>query len=472
MFITLARNLQQSSSGRCFPAVVWGVVCALVSLCLCPLYAYADVRKGDVLYGKTVETRDLSVAQCPNIDAEYACVMDANGTIYFDRSANTPTQIASITKIMTAVVTLDAIDAGIVTFETPVVISEQAAYIGESSAGFQKGDITDIKTALTALLVPSGNDAAQALAETVGAAYIQHDAAGDNPEAVFVARMNEKAADLGCTNTVYENPQGLDFGEFAGDLHSSAADVAKVVRYAMSNSVFREDVARGDTTIQVVRNGGKADITLEATNEFLELYPYAIGVKTGFTELSGASFAAASNNGNKELYVIVINSTSQGQRFLDAQELCEWTYKHAKMYSLANSAQTTWMNDVQVPVIAEVAHQDWVDKTIKATLADPSAAIEIFDLDGNVSQSLTFNNITGNVRVGDKVGTIEFKQHNKIIASMDLVACESLAAPNFLEGIGVWWDRLFRNISGKSTTAQSIIINETPLVSDKTDPLS
>ena len=105
---------------------------------------------------------------------------------------------------------------------------------------------------------------------------------------------------------------------------------------------------------------------------------------------------------------------------------------------------------------------------MKAPLRDPAAAVTIFDLNGNVSQSLEFDELAGNVKEGDKVGTITFKQRNTVIATMDLVACEDVDAPDFFEGVGVWWDRLFRSFSGGQEVARSITLNETPLVIDKT----
>ncbi len=436
---------------------------------LAPVSSYADVRKADVVYGQTVDSRGLSVAQCPSIDAEYAIVMDSEGTVYFERNASSEAQIASITKVMTAVVALDAVRDGLVSLDTSVTVSAAAAAVGESSAGLQTGDVMSLETALKALLVPSGNDAAVAIAETVGAVLSGDSNNADAAEAAFVDKMNATAADLGCTDTVYENPHGLDFGEYEGNLHSTAADVAKVVQYAMTNDEFRSIVSGGSTSILVDRaDGTKATIDLESTDEFLDIYQYAIGVKTGFTELAGESFAGASNNGERELYAIVLDSSSESQRFTDAETLCTWVYQHVVSYQLVNSSQTAVMDGAEVPVVAEVAHADWIDKTVEATVSDPAAAATIFDLNGNVSQSLEFDEVKGDVKAGDKVGTISFKQRNATIATLDLIACEDVAAPTFFEGIGIWWDRLFRGLSGQQQVAQSITVNETPLVNDKT----
>lgn len=449
----------------CTLALALAFSCALAL----PSAACADVRKADVVYGQTVDARGLSVAQSPNIDAEYAIVMDSEGTIYFERNATSPTQIASITKIMTAVVALDAIDRGEVTLTTPVSVSVAAATVGESSAGLQAGDTMDLETALKALLIPSGNDAALAIAETVGSQLIASGyATGATPEDAFVAAMNTKAAELGCTDTVFENPHGLDADQYAGSLHSTAADVARIVQYGMKNTIFREDVALGDTTIQVTREGAPASVFLETTDEFSNYSDYAIGVKTGFTELAGASFAGATNKDDLELYAIVINSSSTSQRFEDAAELTDWVYAHLVSYQLANSPQTTTMNGSEVPLVAKVAHEGWIDTTVPATFANPAAAVTIFDLNGNVSQALEYDQLTGDVHVGDKIGTATFKQRNGTIATLDIVACENVDAPDFFEGVGIWWDRLFRGFSGQQQVAQSVTINETPLVVDKT----
>ena len=437
-------------------------VALCLSIALMPASAFADVRKADVVLGQTVDARGLSIAQCPSIDAEYAQVMGADGTVYFERNATNPTQIASITKIMTAVVVLDAVANGSMTLDTNVEVSAAAAQVGESSAGLQEGDTMTLEAALKALLVPSGNDAAVALAEKVAGS-----------EEAFVGMMNDKAAELGCVDSLFANPHGLEDDGFEGAHHSCAADVAKIVQYAMLNDTFRTSVGGGDTTIPVTRaDGTKADILLESTDGFLDIYEYAIGVKTGYTDLAGYSFAGAANKEGDELYAIVIHSTSEAQRFEDAKTLCEWVYEHKMMYQLANSPDTTTATidgqSVQVPVVAEVAHSGWIDKTVKATLSDPTAAVEIFDLNGNVSQSLEFDTLSSTVHVGDKVGTITFKQRNAVIATQDLIACEEVAAPDFFEGVGIWWDRLFRGFSGQPQTAQSITLNETPLVVDKT----
>ena len=432
--------------------------------------AYADVRKADVIYGVSVDSRGLSVAQCPSIDAEYALVMDSEGTVYFERNAADSTQIASITKIMTALVALESAP-----LDTVVTTSARAATVGESSASLAEGDTMTLEIALNALLLSSGNDAAIAIAESVGR-VIAGDAALSDEDAydVFVERMNTRAAELGCTDTVFENPHGLDDGIWQGSHHSCAADVGIMAQAVMKNDTFRSIVATPSTTIDVTRaDGSLASLYLESTDEMLKNgFDGACGIKTGFTALAGWSFAGAANREGVEMYAIVIHSTSEAQRFTDAQTLLDWVYEHTGDYRLVNTSQTA-ASDVNgssadVPVVAEVAHTEWIDRTVKATVADPDQVIDIFDLNGNISQSVEYDELTGNVHAGDKIGTLTFKQRNSVMATVDLIAAEDVNAPDLFEGIGVWWDRLFRGFSGQSTVAESVLYNETPLVVDKT----
>ncbi len=431
-----------------------------------PETAYADVRKADIIMGSSVDARGLSVAQCPSIEAQYAAVMGQDGTVYFERSSGTPTQIASITKIMTALVALDHMK-----MDDTVTVSARAAAVGESSASLREGDTLTFENALKALLIPSGNDAAVAIAETVGA-KLGNGATGAAAESAFVDAMNKKGADIGLTETVFRNSHGLDDEEFAGDQHSSALDVAKMAKLAMQDSAFRTTVSAGSSSIPVTHaDKTKGTIELATTDLMIGNFNGACGIKTGYTNLAGYSFAGAANRDGKDMYAIVIHSNSEIQRFTDAQELLDWAFEHNVTYPLAQSNQTASMTKdgktSTVPVVALVSHSDWINKQVKATLSDPTAAIEVFDLNGNISQSAEYEKVSGDIKVGDKLGTITFKQRNNEVAKADIVACEDVKAPDLFEGIGIWWDRLFRGFNNQPTEAESVLLNETPRLHDK-----
>lgn len=426
--------------------------------------AHAEVKKADVIAGSTVEQRGLSVADCPSIEATYAILVTEDGSVLYERDASSPSKIASITKVMTAIVAVENAAEG-----TQVAVSEEAASIGESTANLKQGDVMDFETALKALLVPSGNDAALSIAETVGATIAKN---GEDPVEAFVAAMNEKASSLGLADTVYENPHGLDDGEYAGDLHSTALDQAKVAQCAMTYPEIREIVGGGSTTIEVKRNGQKEQIELETTDQLLEMYDYAIGIKTGITDLAGPSFMGAANKDGKEMYAVVLGSEDEYGRFQDAKRLFAWGYEHIIDLPLANSTEWTTMRHDgatdDVPVIAEVSHREWIDRTVKATLADPTATVNIFDLEGNVSQDVELDELHGTVGVGDKVGTVTYYQNNTAVAKQDLVACERVEAPNPLDTVAIWWQRLTQGLDESSGSAQSRIYNVMPIIVDNT----
>ena len=369
---------------------------------------------------------------------------------------------------MTAIVAIEQADEN-----TIVTVSEKAALIGESSAGLQLGDRMDFESALKALLVPSGNDAAVAIAETVGAQMIaRNPALGSDPEKVFIDAMNAKALEIGLTDTVYENPHGLDDEEYAGNLHSTAVDQARVAACAMRFNAIRGIVSGGNTSIIVDRGGSAVQIDLETTDGLLDMYRYAIGIKTGSTNLAGPSFVGAANSGGIELYAVVLNSTNTTQRFYDAQELFEWGYEHICEVSLANSPRTTTMTingeAQEVPILAYASLADWTDKTVPVTLENPRASYRVFDLFGNISQSIQLDDIHGSVRAGQKVGTVTYLQHNQVLGTMNLIACEDVDAPEALDSLVIWWTRLTAGITGAQTEAEDVIVATMPIIKDNT----
>lgn len=466
------------------PMCVFIVVLAFLLSCSAIPWsaAHADVRKDDVISGSTMEERGLSASVCPTIDAQHAFVVDSNGEVFFERNAEEETQIASITKIMTALVALETAP-----LDTPITVSSYAASVGESTAGLQAGDVIDLEQAIMALMIPSGNDAAIAIAESLGSQIIDSHRAeigelekpdgtpigfddGDAPLYAFVWKMNDLAAELGCTDTVFENPHGLDNDAFQGNLHSTAEEVSKIASTAMQLETFRDIVRMHSATLEVERGGQKVPVEIESTDLLLGNYEGACGIKTGYTKAAGSCFAGACERDGRYLYAIVLDSSSDIQRFNDAEALFDWVYENQVDFALAHSDERMEMDldgvEQEVPIVGAVACRDWIDKTVPVTFADPEATVQVFRLDGNVSQDFDFYEV-GSAKAGDVVGRATFYQRNSIIATQDIIACEDCPAPNLIEAAGIWWDRLMRSFSGESTVASSYIVNETPLIFEK-----
>ena len=436
------------------------VVCLFVVLTgfvMSPASAYADTRGTDIVAGQSAQVRELTAEQLPDIQSEYAIVVDKDGTVYYERNAVEPARIASMTKIMTAIVALEQAP-----LDTKVVVDEEAATVGESSAALSTGDTMTMETALYALMVPSGNDAAIAIAKTVGAMV---DPKAEDPEAVFVDLMNQKAEELRCTDSIFENPHGLDIEKFDGNLQSTAADMAHIVAYAMSLDDFRKIVGGGDTTITVKDSAGNAkSLFLESTDELMGVYDGILGVKTGYTGDAGYCFAGAVERDGRELYTVVMNAPDSDQRFIDTRVLMDWTYQHLVEVSLAQSE--THVNfpvegeNVEVPVVAQVSHTDWIDVTVPGVLADPFMTTTVFDLKGEIEQEAKWVDIVDDVAVGDIIGTLNFYQDGMLIARSDIVAAQDVEAPSFFEGVSIWWKRFIGGFSEEPEFAPSTLINE------------
>jgi D-alanyl-D-alanine carboxypeptidase (penicillin-binding protein 5/6) len=314
-------------------------------------------------------------------------------------------------------------------------------------------------------MVSSGNDAAIALSEAVGDTLKTN---GQSAKAAFVEAMNSKAAELGMTQSKFANPHGLDTGSYDEEMYSTAHDVALMCAHAMKNDTFRTIVDLATAQITVNRNGSSKVITLDSTDKLLGVYEGACGIKTGYTEKAGNSFAGAANRGSGDIYAIVLDASDEDARFTDAEALFNWYYNNELTYALAHSSKTTDVTlngeTKTVPVIVEVPQTCWPNKTIDVTLENPEATVEVFAPEGNVSQNISLNEINGGVKAGDVVGTIDFYQGNQIIASQNLVACADSAAPNIFESIGIWWNRLW----GNDEPAEATVLNETPLIYRKT----
>ena len=250
-----------------------GFVCAIALAAGAPTVAGAQVLTTDNVCGKTADARGITAENLPDIDATNALVMGKDGTVYYGRGADEQVKIASITKVMTAILTVENCK-----MDEKVTVSNAAATVGNSTAGLLEGDELTVEQALRGLMIPSGNDAAVVLAEYVGKKI---DPKTKDAEATFVKAMNERAKKLGCTGTLFENPHGLDFDEWAGDMHSTAHDVALMMQEAMKNDTIREVVASEDSWIEVTGADGTDHSHSMDTHNYLLGQDGNIGGKTG-----------------------------------------------------------------------------------------------------------------------------------------------------------------------------------------------
>lgn len=430
-----------------------GLACAVALVAGIPSVAGAQVLTTDNICGKAADARGIAAEDLPDIDASNAFVMGKNGTVYYARSADEQVKIASITKVMTAILAVENCK-----MDEKITVSNAAATVGNSTAGLLEGDELTVEQALRGLMIPSGNDAAIALAEHVGKKL---DPKTKDAVATFVKAMNEQAKKLGCTGTLFENPHGLDFDEWAGDMHSTAHDVALMMQEAMKDDTIREVMASKDPWIEVTGADGSDHSHSMDTHNVLLDQDGNIGGKTGTTDDAGYCFASAYNRDGDEIYTVVLNSSTTDQRFADTATLASWYYDHKVTVEIANTQKKTANGN---PLMARVSQTDWTDKTIDATLADPTAQATVFSLAGEVTEKVSYDDLSGTVHVGDKVGSVTLKQDGTKIAVMDLVADEEGTGPNPIEWLLVKLDRLGRRIDNRPLKAESETVAKAPEV--------
>jgi D-alanyl-D-alanine carboxypeptidase (penicillin-binding protein 5/6) len=158
----------------------------------------------------------------------------------------------------------------------------------------------------------------------------------------------------------------------------------------------------------------------------------ANGVKTGFTDEAGYCLVASARQNGFECYAVVFHSTSEEQRFADAQTLLEWGFAHYRTVELVNATKP----------IADLALLSWIDKTVPVAAAAP-VAVNLFDYAGEIQQEVTLIEKEGSISKGEVVGSLVWTQNKEVLARIDLLATESVSKPDFWEGVSIWWKRLW-----------------------------
>ena len=235
------------------------------------------------------EMLEVSLEDQPEISAESGLVVDINsGKIVFEKNSTKKMKIASLVKIMTAVVALEHKN-----LDERVVVSEKAAGIGENAMGISEGEVYTLEELLYGLMLNSGNDSAYAIAEGV---------AGSVED--FVAWMNIKAKELNLNDTEFFCPSGL-----SDDTYSTAVGLVKLSRYAMQNEDFRRIV--GTVDLELPYSERHKYLYLENQTNLLTTYPGVGGIKTGYTEEAGYCLVTYAKNEDVELIGVVLNSVNR-----------------------------------------------------------------------------------------------------------------------------------------------------------------
>ena len=275
----------------------------LLALALCLVLAAA------MCLPASAETLSTGRFALPDFDVpcRAALLIDlSSGTVLYEKEPDTPMPIASITKVMTLLLTFEAIEAGKVSQQDTVPVSDHAYNMGGSQIWLEPGETFTLDEMIKAICVSSANDAAVAVAEFIG---------GSEP--AFVEQMNQKAAALGMANTTFKNACGLDE---EGHL-STARDVAIMSR----EMLLKHPQITGYTTIWMdTLRGGTTQLL--NTNKLLKRYQGITGLKTGTTSGAGVCISASASRDGLDLLAVVLGAASSGERFDAATALLDYGF--------------------------------------------------------------------------------------------------------------------------------------------------
>jgi D-alanyl-D-alanine carboxypeptidase (penicillin-binding protein 5/6) len=352
------------------------------------------------------------LAAAPRVAAPaYIVLNPATGETLAQRAADRELPMASTTKIMTALIVLEQAD-----LDDRYTVPQEAVEIGGSTARLVAGETLSVRDLLVGLLVASGNDAAVTLADGLAGG-----------QAAFVDLMNARARELGMTHTRFANPHGLD----EPGHHASVRDLVTLSRVAMEDAVFRELVASRRASIPGPAGVGRRPLLSE--NELLDIDPEADGVKTGMTDGAGYALVAHARRSSlgMDLYVASIGSPSSADRARDAKTLLDAGFSgYAKARLLDAGA-----------ILARAEVDGVPGRTIGLR---PGSALDApLRLGEPVTQTLVAPaEVEGPVDEGDVVGSVTYRQKDRVIGRRDLVAAESADGPGILDRLRAGWEEL------------------------------
>lgn len=367
----------------------------------------------------TSNTNNTSNTVALDIESPSVILLELNsGNVLYEKDADTARRPASVTKLMTMLLTFEALDSGSMSLDDIITVSEHAAGMGGSQVYLEPGEQQTVKDILKCMVVSSANDAAVAMAEKLG---------GSEPS--FVQMMNDKAAELGMTNTHFENACGL---EAAGHL-MSARDIGILSREILLKhpSVTDYTTIWMDTITHHTARGD-SEFGLANTNKFLKKYEGANGLKTGYTSAAGFSMSATAVRNGTTLIAVVMGSTTKDIRYKDAATLLDYGFSNCKPYSdekvLDGKHYMQIENGTKDKIAIEAAGPF---HTIITGGADPA----------EVTKELKIIKDAAPIEKGETVARVEYMINGTSIGGVDVLASESVEEKRFKNVLG----NLFRN---------------------------
>lgn len=340
-----------------------------------------------------------------NLKSESSVLMEAStGKIIYEENAKEHLSPASITKIMTLLLIFEALNEGRISLTDSVVTSEYASSMGGSQVFLEVNEIQTVETMIKCIVVASANDASVAMGEFI---------AGTNEQ--FVARMNERAKELGMNDTHFVDCCGLTD---SSEHYTCAYDIALMSRELILNhptvfeytQIWMEDITH--TTAK-----GNSVFTLSSTNKLLKQYQWATGLKTGFTSKAKFCLSATANKNDIQMIAVVMKAPDSKTRFSEAAKLLEYGYSISRVYE-----------DVHPEEIEDVSVLGGIKNKLKVEFEGPFTYLDINGNDlSSITQSIQWNDkIKAPIKVGDVVGKAVYELNGSVIGECPIISMESV----------------------------------------------
>jgi len=349
-------------------------------------------------------------------------LMDVStGTLLQEQNAHERLAPASVTKVMTMLLIMEAVDSGQISMTDMVTASESAAAKGGSQIYLKAGETMSVSDMLKSIAVSSANDCACAMAEHLAGS-----------EEAFVAKMNARAKELGMNDTTFVNCTGLDDGENAQNHRTSAYDIALMSRELLKN----HPQIKKFTTIWMdsVRGG---TFGLSNTNKLIRFYPGATGLKTGFTSGAGYCLSATAQREGMELIAVVMGAESSAIRNAACKQLLDYGFANYSLYT----PELTETPDVPVRLGKATG--------VSVRLGEAQGVLVEKARRSGVTPEITLEEfITAPVSQGQRLGTLKVLSDGQVLKELPLVAGETVERLTFGD--------LFGRVLGKMSAAKDI----------------
>lgn len=340
-----------------------------------------------------------------NVSAPSVILMEAStGQVIYEMNATERRSPASITKIMTLLIAFEKISQGKISLDDEVVTSAYAKSMGGSQVFLEEGEIQTVDTLLKCIAVASGNDASVALAEYIAGS-----------ETAFVEMMNEKAAELGLTDTHFEDCCGLSDSD---NHYTSAKDVAIMSRELTVNypevfnytKIWMEDITHTTTK-------GMSNFTLSSTNKLLKQYEWATGLKTGSTDKAKYCLSATATKDGIDLIAVVMGAPDPKVRFQDAAALLNYGFSVSQIF-----------RDDNTDVLSDLPVEGGVKETVPLVYEGPFSYLDVTESDlSQVEKNLKLpETVQAPVEKGAVAGEAVYMLNGQVLGSVPLLYGESV----------------------------------------------